>query len=159
METNEPYGSKFPDVCVLDWVNSQKLLMDELGIRCWEMVAGGSLGGMQALQWAVSYPEKIKRAAIIAATAQTSPQNIALNEVARQIIRKDSSFNNGEYITHNTTPKEGLKTARMLGHITYLSRLIFKEGLEEKNKRLEPKLPKKLISKLKITCNIRRSVF
>ena len=85
-ETNEPYGSKFPDVCVLDWVNSQKLLMDELGIRCWEMVAGGSLGGMQALQWAVSYPEKIKRAAIIAATAQTSPQNIALNEVARQII-------------------------------------------------------------------------
>ena len=85
------------------------------------MVAGGSLGGMQALQWAVSYPEKIKRAAIIAATAQTSPQNIALNEVARQIIRKDSSFNNGEYITHNTTPKEGLKTARMLGHITYLS--------------------------------------
>ena len=120
-ETNEPYGSKFPDVCVLDWVNSQKLLMDELGIRCWEMVAGGSLGGMQALQWAVSYPEKIKRAAIIAATAQTSPQNIALNEVARQIIRKDSSFNNGEYISYNTTPKEGLKTARMLGHITYLS--------------------------------------
>ena len=123
------------------------------------MVAGGSLGGMQALQWAVSYPEKIKRAAIIAATAQTSPQNIALNEVARQIIRKDSSFNNGEYITHNTTPKEGLKTARMLGHITYLSETNIQRRFGRKNKRLEPKLPKKLISKLKITCNIREISF
>ena len=77
-------------------------------------------------------PRKIKRAAIIAATAQTSPQNIALNEVARQIIRKDSSFNNGEYITHNTTPKEGLKTARMWDILLTCLRLIFKEGLEEK---------------------------
>ena len=85
------------------------------------MVAGGSLGGMQALQWAVSYPSRIKKAAIIAASSKISTQNIALNEVAREIIKKDENFHNGDYLSKGESPKKGLKAARMLGHITYLS--------------------------------------
>ena len=85
------------------------------------MVAGGSLGGMQALQWAISYPDRIKKAAIIAASSKISTQNIALNEVAREIIKKDENFCNGDYLARGESPKKGLKAARMLGHITYLS--------------------------------------
>jgi homoserine O-acetyltransferase len=85
------------------------------------MVAGGSLGGMQALQWAISYPERIKKAAIIAASSKISTQNIALNEVAREIIKKDEHFHNGDYLAMGESPMKGLKAARMLGHITYLS--------------------------------------
>jgi homoserine O-acetyltransferase/O-succinyltransferase len=120
-ETNELYGSSFPEITVEDWVHAQKILTDHLGIDSWEMVAGGSLGGMQALQWAISYPNKIKKAAIIAASSKISSQNIALNEVAREIIRKDENFWEGNYLVKNTKPKKGLKAARMLGHITYLS--------------------------------------
>jgi len=120
-ETNDPYGALFPEVTVLDWVKSQKLLAEKLGIDCWEMVAGGSLGGMQALQWAITYPEAIKKAGVIAASAKITTQNIALNEVAREIIRKDENFHDGNYLVQNTSPKQGLKEARMLGHITYLS--------------------------------------
>ena len=120
-ESGQPYGASFPEVSVSDWVETQKLLADHLGINCWEMVAGGSLGGMQALQWAVSYPSRIKKAAIIAASSKISTQNIALNEVAREIIKKDENFHNGGYLSKGESPKKGLKAARMLGHITYLS--------------------------------------
>ena len=120
-ESGQPYGASFPEVSVSDWVETQKLLADHFGIDCWEMVAGGSLGGMQALQWAVSYPSRIKKAAIIAASSKISTQNIALNEVAREIIKKDESFHNGDYLAKGESPKKGLKAARMLGHITYLS--------------------------------------
>ena len=120
-ESGQPYGASFPEVSVSDWVETQKLLADHFGIDCWEMVAGGSLGGMQALQWAVSYPSRIKKAAIIAASSKISTQNIALNEVAREIIKKDENFHNGDYLSKGASPKKGLKAARMLGHITYLS--------------------------------------
>ena len=120
-ESGQPYGADFPEVSVSDWVETQKLLADHLGINCWEMVAGGSLGGMQALQWAISYPDRIKKAAIIAASSKISTQNIALNEVAREIIKRDENFYNGDYLARGESPKKGLKAARMLGHITYLS--------------------------------------
>ena len=120
-ETNKPFGIDFPQVTVDDWVNSQKMLMDKLDIPYWHLVAGGSLGGMQALQWSIAYPDKIKKAGIFAAAAKSSTQNIAMNEVARESIRKDKNFYDGNYYDHNVTPKNGIKTARMLGHITYLS--------------------------------------
>ena len=93
-DSEHAFGASFPEVSVSDWVETQKILADHLGIDCWEMVAGGSLGGMQALQWAISYPTKIKKAAIIAASPKISSQNIALNEVAREMIRKDENFHN-----------------------------------------------------------------
>ena len=90
--TNKVFGKDFPLVTVDDWVNSQKMLMDKLDIPYWHLVAGGSLGGMQALQWSIAYPDKIKKAGIFAAAAKSSTQNIAMNEVARESIRKDKNF-------------------------------------------------------------------
>tara|TARA_B100001142_G_C14330193_1_gene653774 strand:+ start:1035 stop:2120 length:1086 start_codon:yes stop_codon:yes gene_type:complete len=119
--SEKPYGKNFPQISVKDWVNSQKMLMDKIGVPYWHLVAGGSLGGMQALEWAISYPNDIKKAGIFAAASNSSTQNIALNEVARESIRKDQNFHDGDYLEHNVIPKSGLKTARMLGHITYLS--------------------------------------
>tara|TARA_X000000950_G_scaffold287592_1_gene400570 strand:+ start:21222 stop:22307 length:1086 start_codon:yes stop_codon:yes gene_type:complete len=119
--TKKVYGKTFPKVSVDDWVNSQKMLMDKLNIDFWHLVAGGSLGGMQALQWSISYPEKVKKAGIFAAAVKSSTQNIAMNEVARESIRKDKHFYDGNYYEHNASPKNGIKAARMLGHITYLS--------------------------------------
>ena len=119
--TNLPFGAAFPAVSVQDWVSAQKHLLDHFKIDSWEMVAGGSLGGMQALQWAISYPDKLKKAAIIASSSKISSQNIALNEVAREMIRKDENFFDGNYLAQGSKPKQGLKAARMLGHITYLS--------------------------------------
>ena len=120
-ETGLEYGPDFPIVTVSDWVNSQKLLADYLEIDKWACVIGGSLGGMQALQWAISYPDKIKNSIIIAAAAKLSAQNIAFNEVARQAIITDPEFHNGRYNDFNVVPRRGLSIARMLGHITYLS--------------------------------------
>ena len=120
-ETGLKYGPDFPIVTVNDWVNSQKLLADYLEIDKWACVIGGSLGGMQALQWAISYPDKIKNSIIIAAAAKLSAQNIAFNEVARQAIITDPEFHNGRYNDFNVVPRRGLSIARMLGHITYLS--------------------------------------
>ena len=120
-ETGLEYGPDFPIVTVNDWVNSQKLLADYLEIDKWACVIGGSLGGMQALQWAISYPDKIKNSIIIAAAAKLSAQNIAFNEVARQAIITDPEFHNGRYNDFNVVPRRGLSIARMLGHITYLS--------------------------------------
>lgn len=120
-KTKAPWGAKFPIVTVEDWVNSQNALLDNLGITQLAGVLGGSLGGMQALQWAIQFPKKIRHAIVIAAAPNLTAQNIAFNEVARQSIITDPDFNKGNYYQNHTKPKRGLRIARMLGHITYLS--------------------------------------
>ena len=120
-ETGTNYGFDFPIVTVQDWVNSQKVLMDKLGINKWQFVVGGSLGGMQAFQWALDYPDYIDNAIIIAAAPKLTAQNIAFNEVARQAIMKDPDWCGGNYLKEDKMPRRGLALARMLGHITYLS--------------------------------------
>lgn len=120
-ESGKPYGTDFPIVTVKDWVDSQALLADHLDIKQWAAVIGGSLGGMQALQWSTSYPERVKNALLIATAAKLSAQNIGFNDVARQAIRTDPDFFNGDYYQHKKKPQRGLRVARMLGHITYLS--------------------------------------
>ncbi|WP_097458868.1 homoserine O-succinyltransferase MetX [Mangrovitalea sediminis] len=115
------YGPDFPVVTVRDWVDSQARLADRLGIDCWAAVVGGSLGGMQALQWAISYPDRLRHAVVIASTPRLSAQNIAFNEVARKAITSDPAFRDGRYYEDNTIPRHGLMLARMVGHITYLS--------------------------------------
>jgi homoserine O-acetyltransferase len=120
-DTQVPYGPDFPIVTVMDWVNSQTVLADHLGIQQWAAVIGGSLGGMQALQWAITLPERLRHVVVIAAAPKLSAQNIAFNEVARTAIKSDPDFHEGDYLAHNTYPKQGLGLARMLGHITYLS--------------------------------------
>ncbi|MEX2479905.1 MAG: homoserine O-acetyltransferase [Gammaproteobacteria bacterium] len=119
--TGKRYGPDFPIVTVRDWVESQARLADEFGIESWAAVMGGSLGGMQALQWAIDYPARVRHAIVIAAAPRLSTQNIAFNEVARQAIRSDTNFHDGHYYEHDTVPEHGLKLARMIGHITYLS--------------------------------------
>ena len=120
-QTGRLWGSDFPDLVVRDWVRAQTMLTDRLGIDCWAAVGGGSLGGMQALQWALDYPDRLKRAIVIAAAARLSAQNIAFNEVARQAITSDRDFVDGNYAEQNLIPRKGLALARMIGHITYLS--------------------------------------
>jgi len=119
--TNKPYGRDFPIVTVKDWVISQSLLADVLSIKTFAAVIGGSLGGMQALQWAIEFPNRIKHAIVIASAPKLSAQNIGFNEVARQAISSDPDFHDGHYYDHNVIPRRGIKLARMLGHITYLS--------------------------------------
>jgi len=119
--TNKPFGASFPVVTVEDWVNSQALLADYLGINTFAAVVGGSLGGMQTLQWSIAYPERIKHALVIASAPNLTAQNMAFNEVARQAIITDPEFHGGDYYAHNVVPRRGLRIARMLGHITYLS--------------------------------------
>lgn len=125
--TGRPYGPDFPMVTVRDWVESQARLADRLGIRRWAAVIGGSLGGMQALQWAIDYPDRVQHAVIIAAAPKLTAQNIAFNEVARQAILTDPDFHEGRFYDHGTEPRRGLRLARMLGHITYLSDDIMRE--------------------------------
>ena len=120
-KTKTFYGPDFPVVTVRDWVKSQFRLMDRLGIEKWAAVIGGSLGGMQVLRWAISYPQRLGHAISIAAAPKLSAQNIAFNEVARHSIISDPSFHAGHYLQNNTYPKQGLMLARMVGHITYLS--------------------------------------
>ncbi len=119
--TGKPYGSRFPFVTVRDWVHAQARLADHLGIRRFAAVMGGSLGGMQAMQWAITYPDRLGHALVIAAAPSLSAQNIGFNEVARQAITTDPDFYQGDYQAHGTIPERGLRLARMLGHITYLS--------------------------------------
>ena len=121
LETGQLYGPSFPIVTVEDWVNTQNLLGDSLGIKKWACIIGGSLGGMQALQWTISFPEKVQNIISVAAASKLSAQNIAFNEVARQSIINDPDFRDGYYYEHDVIPKIGLSIARMLGHITYLS--------------------------------------
>lgn len=120
-ESGKPYGPDFPIVTVRDWVESQARLSDMLGIEQWAAIVGGSLGGMQVLQWSIDYPDRLRHAIIIAAAPKLTAQNIAFNEVARQAIRTDPDFQDGRYYEHGNEPGRGLRIARMLGHITYLS--------------------------------------
>src|SRR6266700_4034906 len=120
-KTGKPYGSSFPVVTVEDWVNAQARLADRLGIDSFAAVMGGSLGAMQALQWAIGYPSRIRNSIVVAAAPKLSAQNIAFNEVARQAITTDPDFHGGDYYGHGIVPRRGLRLARMIGHITYLS--------------------------------------
>ena len=120
-ETGKLYGANFPMVTVQDWAATQVQLADYLGIKQFAAIAGGSLGGMQALQWTLDFPDRVRHALVIAAAAKLTAQNIAFNDVARQAIITDPDFHGGDYYSHNTVPRRGLRLARMLGHITYLS--------------------------------------
>lgn len=120
-QTNRPYGQEFPIVTVRDWVTSQMRLMERLNIKQWAAIVGGSLGGMQALQWSIDYPDKLRHAIIIAAASKLTAQNIAFNEVARAAILSDPDHRDGRYYDHSVVPARGLRLARMLGHITYQS--------------------------------------
>jgi homoserine O-acetyltransferase len=119
--TGKAYGSGFPVVTVEDWVEAQARLADRLGIARFAAVMGGSLGGMQALRWAIAFPERIANSIVIAAAPKLSAQNIAVNEVARQAITTDPDFHGGDYYAYGVVPRRGLRLARMLVHITYLS--------------------------------------
>ncbi len=119
--TDKHYGPDFPIVTCKDWVRSQKMLMEFLGLNHWAAVAGGSLGAMQGLQWAIDYPDLVDHILLVASAPKLSAQNVAFNEVARQAIITDPEFHEGRYYDHDTVPKQGLILARMLGHITYLS--------------------------------------
>jgi len=119
--TGQPYGADFPVVTVEDWVAAQARLADHLGIERFAAVIGGSLGAMQAIQWTLGFPQRIGHAVVIAAAPKLSAQNIAFNEVARQAIMTDPDFHGGNYYARGVVPKRGLRLARMIGHITYLS--------------------------------------
>jgi homoserine O-acetyltransferase len=119
--TGRPYGSRFPVVTCADWVEAQARLADRLGIARFAAVMGGSLGAMQALQWSISHPDRIANAVVVAATPKLTAQNIAFNEVARRAITTDPDFHGGDYYERDVKPKRGLRLARMIGHITYLS--------------------------------------
>jgi homoserine O-acetyltransferase len=120
-DTGRVYGADFPVVTVEDWVNAQARLLDGLGIQTLAAVMGGSLGGMQALSWALQYPERVRHAVVIASAPNLTAENIAFNEVARRAIVTDPDFHGGHFYAHGTVPKRGLRIARMIGHITYLS--------------------------------------
>jgi len=134
-ETGKPYGTSFPVITIEDMVKLQKKLLDFLGIEKF-IVAGGSMGGMQAIEWTINYPEMIKSTIIIASTSRLSAQGIAFNEVGRNAIIYDPNWNNGNYYETQTPPSSGLSIARMIGHITYLS----EESMHEKfGRRLQDK--------------------
>ncbi|MBS1217586.1 MAG: homoserine O-acetyltransferase [Proteobacteria bacterium] len=120
-DTGRRWGGEFPVVTVEDWVDAQARLADQLGIAQFAAVMGGSLGAMQALAWAIRYPQRLRHSVIIACAPNLSAQNIAFNEVARQAIITDPDFNGGNYQVQGVAPKRGLRVARMVGHITYLS--------------------------------------
>jgi len=120
-KTGKPWGADFPVVTVEDWVEAQRRLADHLGIERFAAVIGGSLGAMQALQWTLSYPERVRHSIVIAAAPKLTPQNIAFNEVARQAIMTDPDFHGGHYYGKGVVPTRGLRIARMIGHITYIS--------------------------------------
>ena len=136
--TGKPWGADFPVVTVEDWVATQARLADHLGIPRLAAVIGGSLGAMQALQWTISFPERVRHSIVIACAPNLSAQNIAFNEVARQAIITDPDFHGGHYYEHNTQPTRGLRVARMIGHITYLSddEMAAKFGRQLKNGKL-----------------------
>jgi homoserine O-acetyltransferase len=120
-DTGRVYGADFPVVTVEDWVNAQARLLDALGIQTLAAVMGGSLGGMQALSWTLQYPQRVRHAVVIASAPNLTAENIAFNEVARRAIQTDPDFHGGHFYEHGTVPKRGLRIARMIGHITYLS--------------------------------------
>ncbi|MCB1189056.1 MAG: homoserine O-acetyltransferase [Leptospiraceae bacterium] len=130
VKTGKPYGASFPFVSIMDMVNAQYMLVKSFGIEKLFCVAGGSMGGMQAVQWTVSYPDFVKNCISIATTSEHSAQQIAFNEVSRQAIIADPNWNNGEY--GETPPKKGLALARMIGHVTYLSDEVMREKFGRK---------------------------
>ena len=119
--SNTPWGSQFPQPQVRDWVRSQKLLAEHLGISRWAAVVGGSLGGMQALQWAVDFPDWVEHCVALASAPGLTAQNIAFNEIARHAILSDPDFSGGDYLAQETLPARGVALARMVGHLTYMS--------------------------------------
>ncbi len=119
--TGEAWGAQFPPLRARDWVESQKLLMEKLGIDRWAAVIGGSLGGMQAMRWSLEHPDKVANSIVIASSMRLSAQNIAFNEIARRAIKSDPQFFNGDYLKQGAAPRHGLALARMIGHVTYLS--------------------------------------
>ena len=120
-DTGRVYGADFPVVTVEDWVNAQARLLDRLGIDTLAAVMGGSLGGMQALSWTMQYPDRVRHAVVVASAPNLNAENIAFNEVARRAIVTDPDFHGGHFYQHGVVPKRGLRIARMIGHITYLS--------------------------------------
>jgi homoserine O-acetyltransferase len=120
-DTGKVYGADFPVVTVEDWVNAQALLLDRLGIAQLAAVLGGSLGGMQALSWTLQYPDRVRHAVVVASAPNLTAENIAFNEVARRAIVTDPDFHGGHFYQHGVVPQRGLRIARMVGHITYLS--------------------------------------
>jgi len=137
-KTGKPWGSRFPVVTVEDWVAAQARLAEKLGIHRFAAVMGGSLGAMQSLQWTISYPDRLAHSVVIACAPNLSAQNIAFNEVARQAIVSDPDFHGGDYYEHGVKPHRGLRVARMVGHITYLSddEMASKFGRQLKNGKL-----------------------
>jgi len=119
--TGRVYGADFPVVTVEDWVDAQAALLDALGIETLAAVMGGSLGGMQALSWTLQYPSRVRHAVVVASAPNLTAENIAFNEVARRAIVTDPDFHGGHFYEHGVVPKRGLRIARMIGHITYLS--------------------------------------
>ena len=138
--TGQVYGADFPVVTVEDWVNAQALLLDALGIAQLAAVMGGSLGGMQALSWTLQYPERVRHAVVVASAPNLTAENIAFNEVARRAIVTDPDFHAGHFYRHGVVPKRGLRIARMIGHITYLSDDVMNEKFGRQQKPA-PTLP------------------
>ncbi len=120
-DTGKVYGADFPVVTVEDWVNAQARLLDQLGIQQLAAVMGGSLGGMQALSWTLQHPDRVRHAVVVASAPNLTAENIAFNEVARRAIVTDPDFHDGHFYAHGVVPQRGLRIARMVGHITYLS--------------------------------------
>jgi homoserine O-acetyltransferase/O-succinyltransferase len=133
-DTGQVYGADFPVVTVEDWVNAQARLLDALGIQTLAAVMGGSLGGMQALSWTLQYPNRVRHAVVVASAPNLTAENIAFNEVARRAIVTDPDFHGGHFYAHGTVPKRGLRIARMIGHITYLSDDVMNEKFGRKLK-------------------------
>ncbi|MCK9467893.1 MAG: homoserine O-acetyltransferase [Porticoccaceae bacterium] len=121
LATGKPWGRDFPPLRARDWVHSQARLAAKLGINQWAAVVGGSLGGMNAMRWALEYPDRVRHCVVIASAMKLSAQNIAFNELARSAIKSDPDFHDGDYLSHDTLPRQGLALARMIGHVTYLS--------------------------------------
>lgn len=142
-DTGKIYGADFPVVTVQDWVDAQARLMDALGIQTLAAVMGGSLGGMQALSWTLQYPNRVKHAVVVASAPNLTAENIAFNEVARRAIVTDPDFCEGHYAAHGVLPKRGLRIARMIGHITYLSDDVMNEKF---GRRLKPSAEEKQFS-------------
>ncbi|WP_439520591.1 homoserine O-acetyltransferase MetX [Hydrogenophaga sp.] len=136
--TGSPWGADFPVVTVEDWVDAQARLLDTMGIETLAAVMGGSLGGMQTLSWTLQYPERVRHAVVVASAPNLTAENIAFNEVARRAIVTDPDFHDGHYLRHETLPRRGLRIARMIGHITYLSDDVMNEKF---GRNLAPTLP------------------
>jgi homoserine O-acetyltransferase len=137
-DTGEVYGADFPVVTVQDWVNAQARLLDALGIETLAAVMGGSLGGMQALSWTLQYPERMRHAVVVASAPNLTAENIAFNEVARRAIVTDPDFHGGHFYRHGVLPKRGLRIARMIGHITYLSDDVMNEKFGRQRRTSAP---------------------